>query len=140
MSKVFIDGSSLTIEDAINVVRNGFEVELTEDAIKSIKRSRQIVDDFVDEKRVVYGITTGFGKFSDISISKDETKDLQRNLIISHSCGVGNPFDVETTKMIMLLRANALSKGFSGIRLETLSTLINMINKVFYIVSIKVFT
>jgi len=129
MNKIYIDGCSLTMQDVVDVARNGFDVELTDQAIEKINIARKVVDDFVAEKKTVYGITTGFGEFSKVSISQDETKDLQRNLIISHSCGVGNPFDIPTTRAIMLLRANALSKGNSGIRLSTLNTLINMINK-----------
>ncbi len=129
MNKVVIDGNSLTIEDFINVVRRGYTVEMSKEAIEKVEKSRDVVDKYVDEERVVYGITTGFGKFSDVVISKDETKDLQRNLIISHSCGVGEPLDEEVVRGIMLLRANALSKGFSGIRLSTLNTLIEMLNK-----------
>ncbi len=129
MSKIFIDGNSLTLESFINVVRKGYKVELTEEAIERIEKSRRLVDKFVEDEKVVYGITTGFGKFSDVSITKEETKKLQRNLIISHACGVGKPLDEETTRGVMLLRANALSKGYSGIRLSTLNTLIDMLNK-----------
>lgn len=129
MKKVIIDGNSLTIEDLVNVVRRGYIVEMSEEAVKKVEKSRSMVDKYVDEGKVVYGITTGFGKFSDVMISKSETKELQRNLIISHSCGVGDPFDEEVVRGVMLLRANALSKGFSGIRLSTLSTLIEMLNK-----------
>jgi len=128
MSVIFIDGNSLTINDIIKVAREGYQVKLTQEAIERVKKSRALVDRFVEEEKVVYGITTGFGKFSDVAISKEETKDLQRNLIVSHSCGVGNPFDEVTVRAIMLLRANALAKGFSGIRLSTLNTLIEMIN------------
>ena len=129
MKKVILDGQNLTIEDVINVARFGYKVELGEDAKKKVLRARKTVDDFVAEEAVIYGITTGFGKFENIHISQEDTKDLQRNLIISHSCGVGEPFDFETVRAIMLLRANALSIGNSGIRLETLNTLIEMINK-----------
>jgi histidine ammonia-lyase len=132
MSKVLIDGCSLTLEDFINVTRNGYQVELTEEAKELVLRSRKVVDDLVDAKKVVYGITTGFGKFSDVTISKDEAQDLQRNLIISHATGVGNHFSEDIARGIMLLRANALSKGFSGIRIETLTTLIEMLNKGVY--------
>ena len=90
MNKVYLDGNSLNLQDFINVVRNGYKVELTEEAVKKVKKSREMVDKFVDEERVVYGITTGFGKFSDVNITKDETTQLQRNLIISHSCGLVN--------------------------------------------------
>jgi len=129
MNKVLINGNNLTLEDFINVVRHNYTVELTNEAIKKIERSRQIVDKFVEEEKIVYGITTGFGKFSDVNISKEETKILQKNLIMSHSCGVGNPLDEEIVRGIMLLRANALAKGHSGIRLSTLNTLIDMLNK-----------
>ncbi len=129
MSVIYIDGESLKIEDIVKVARESYKVELTEDALKKVKKSRKIVDEFVEGEKVVYGITTGFGKFSDIAISKEETKQLQRNLIISHSCGVGKPFEEEIVRAIMLLRANALAKGFSGIRLSTLNTLIEMLNK-----------
>ena len=128
MSKVYLDGNSLNLQDFINVVRNGYKVELTEEAVKKVKKSREMVDKFVEEERVVYGITTGFGKFSDVNITKEETTQLQRNLIISHSCGVGEPLSEEESRGVMLLRANALAKGFSGIRLSTLSTLIDMLN------------
>ncbi len=128
MSTVYIDGERLTIEDIVNVARKGYKVELTEEAVEKVEKSRALVDRFVDEERVVYGITTGFGKFSDVAISKEELQELQRNLIISHSCGVGNPFEEEIVRAIMLLRANALAKGFSGIRLSTLNVLIDMVN------------
>ena len=126
---VLIDGNSLNLEEFINVVRKGYKVELTQEAVEKVEKSRRIVDKFVDQERVVYGITTGFGKFSDISITRDETKDLQKNLIISHACGVGDPLDEEIVRGIILLRANALAKGYSGIRLSTLNTLIDMLNK-----------
>ncbi|MGF7056544.1 histidine ammonia-lyase [Brassicibacter mesophilus] len=129
MGKVILDGNNLTIEDVVNVARYNYQVELSEQAIENVNKSRKLVDRFVDEERVVYGITTGFGKFSDVVISKEEAQQLQRNLIISHSCGVGDPLDEEIVRATMLLRANALSKGFSGIRLSTLNTLVEMLNK-----------
>lgn len=129
MNKVCINGNNLTLEEFIKVTRLGAEVELDKDAIVRVQNARALVDKFVDENKVVYGITTGFGKFSDVRITGEETKTLQRNLIISHACGVGNPFEEDIVRGIMLLRANALSKGFSGIRLSTLNTLIEMLNK-----------
>ncbi len=129
MQTVYIDGNSLTIEDVIKVARNMYKVELKAEAIDKVNEARRVVDEFIEEEKVVYGITTGFGKFSDVVISKEETRDLQRNLIISHACGVGNPLSEEVVRGILLLRANALSKGFSGIRLNTLNTLIEMLNK-----------
>jgi len=129
MGKVVIDGNSLTIEEFIQITRWRKKIELSQEAIERINKSRALVDKFVDENKVVYGITTGFGKFSDVVITGDETKELQRNLIISHACGVGEPLSEEIVRGIMLLRINALAKGFSGIRLSTLNTLIEMLNK-----------
>ncbi len=123
-----IDGNSLTLEDVIKVAREFIKVEISSEAREKIENSRNLVDQFVNNGDVVYGITTGFGKFSDVAISKDEAEVLQTNLIISHACGVGKPLDEEIVRAIMLLRANALSKGHSGIRLKTVETLLSMLN------------
>ncbi|MCD6435710.1 MAG: histidine ammonia-lyase [Clostridiales bacterium] len=132
MEKVFIDGSSLTIEDVINVARHGYKVEIKEEAKAKVNKCRKVVEKFVAEDKTVYGITTGFGKFSDVNINHVEAKQLQKNLIMSHACGVGNYFEDDIVKAVMLLRANAVSKGNSGIRLETIETLIGMINADIY--------
>lgn len=129
MGHLLIDGEHLTVEDVVNVARENFFVELSEHAVKKVKKSREYVDSLVENEAVVYGITTGFGKFSDVFISKEDTKALQRNLIVSHACSMGDPLPEETVRAMMLLRANALAKGYSGIRLETLNTLIEMLNK-----------
>ncbi|HCO18793.1 MAG TPA: histidine ammonia-lyase, partial [Tissierellales bacterium] len=129
MNKVYIDGSNMNLRDFILVARQRTQVELDDNAKTRIKRSRDLVDRFIEEERVVYGITTGFGKFSDIVISCEETVALQRNLIISHSCGVGEPLPEEAVRGIMLLRANAFPKGLSGIRLSVVETLIEMLNR-----------
>jgi histidine ammonia-lyase len=129
LGKVIIDGHSLTIEDVVNVARNKFIVELSPEAEVRAAKSRDLVDRFVEQGKIEYGITTGFGKFSDVVISKEDAKTLQRNLIISHACGVGEELDEEIVRGIMLLRANALSKGYSGARVTTIKTLIEMLNK-----------
>jgi len=123
-----INGNDLTLEQIVKVARGGCKVELTKEAEERVIKSRNIVDEIVDNNKVIYGITTGFGKFSDVTISGEDCKKLQRNLIISHACGAGKSFSNEIVKTIMLLRANALAKGYSGIRLSTLKTLIEMIN------------
>ncbi|MFA6940923.1 MAG: histidine ammonia-lyase [Clostridiaceae bacterium] len=129
MGEVIINGSDLTLEQVILVSRKGYKVVLEYDAKEKVINSRKIVDKIVNQGRVVYGITTGFGKFADVTISQEKSKSLQRNLILSHSCGCGPKFEEDTVRAMMLLRANALAKGFSGIRLSTLNTLIEMINK-----------
>ncbi|MFB0917505.1 MAG: aromatic amino acid lyase, partial [Clostridiaceae bacterium] len=122
-----IDGKSLNLKDFISVTRGYRQVELSKEAVEAVIKAREVVDRYVEEKRVVYGITTGFGKFCDTVIDTNETSLLQKNLIISHACGVGEPLAEDIVRGIILLRVNALSKGFSGIRLETLNGLIEML-------------
>lgn len=129
MEHLSIDGEHLTIIHVVDVARNNRRIELSKQAEEKIGKSRDYVDGLVDKGAIVYGITTGFGKFSDVLISKEDTKSLQRNLIVSHSCSLGDPLSEETVRAVMLLRINALAKGFSGIRLETVNTLVEMLNK-----------
>lgn len=124
-----ITGNNLSIHQVVAIARNNEAITLSQQAIDNIKKSRNYVEKIVNENRVCYGINTGFGKFSDIVISKDELSTLQRNLIISHACGTGENFEEEIVRGIMLLRVNALSAGFSGVRLETVQTLVEMLNK-----------
>jgi len=129
MVKVFIDGENLSIEDVVAVARDHVEVGVPQKVKHRVQRCRQILEDLVKEKRVVYGVTTGFGALGSIVISPDHIKELQTNLIRSHSAGVGEALDRDVTRALMLLRANTLAKGNSGIRLETVETLVQMINK-----------
>ena len=126
---VTITGETLTLHDLHTVCYHDTPVVLGEEARQRIIRSRKTVDDLVDQDKVVYGITTGFGKFSDVRITNDECKTLQRNLIITHAVGAGEPFSREVSRGIMLLRVNNLAKGFSGARLEVVETLIAMLNR-----------
>ncbi|MBP1745358.1 MAG: hutH [Firmicutes bacterium] len=129
MNTIFINGQDLTLEQIVQVSRQNHEVRLEDLAEIRVAASRGIVDGIVRDNKVVYGITTGFGIFSSVSISAEDCKKLQRNLILSHACGAGKNLPTDAVRAIMLLRANALSKGFSGIRLTTLETLIEMLNK-----------
>ncbi|MBG0764669.1 MAG: aromatic amino acid lyase, partial [Tissierellales bacterium] len=129
MGKVLIDGNSLNLEELVQVAREYHKVELKEEAVKKINESRKKVEFFLEKDKKIYGINTGFGKFSDVIISKEESKLLQKNLIISHAVGAGELFATDIVRGIMLLRVNALSKGYSGIRLSTIKTLIDMLNK-----------
>lgn len=124
-----VDGESLTLEDVVQVARYNEPVLLHESTIPRIKSSRAVVEAAIKEGKVVYGINTGFGDLSDVCISSVDLAKLQVNLIRSHSVGVGDPFPVEVVRGMMLLRANALAKGYSGVRLEVISTLIELLNK-----------
>lgn len=126
---VMVDGESLSIEDVVQVARQNEPVILHESAIPRIKSSRAVVETAIKKGNVVYGVNTGFGDLADVSINKEDLAQLQVNLIRSHSAGVGPPFSREVVRGMMLLRANALAKGYSGVRLEVIETLIEMINK-----------
>lgn len=126
---VLINGRDLTIEEVIRVCREDEEVKLAEEAVAAVNKARAYIEKKLKEKAVIYGLTTGFGKFSNVVISPEETEKLQRNLIISHTCTMGNHYPRHYVRAAMLLRCNALARGNSGIRLETLQTLIDMINK-----------
>jgi len=129
MRSVVIDGESLTTEEIISVAHNHAKVELSQKAKTKVKRNRQVLEQLMKKKKKIYGVTTGFGAFGNITIPLEKTPELQLNLIRSHSAGVGTLTSTEVVRAMMLLRANTLAKGYSGIRLETLETLIEMLNK-----------
>lgn len=125
---VKINGKDLTIEEVISVCREGERVEITDEAKKAINRSRAYVEKKLEEKAVIYGLTTGFGKFANVVISSEQTAQLQKNLIMSHTCAMGEAYPIEYVRAAMLLRCNNLSRGYSGIRLSTVQTMVDMLN------------
>jgi len=128
MVTISIDGNSLTLGDVLTVSRGEAAIRLAEGAVPRIEEARAYVERLLAEDAVVYGVTTGFGKFAEVRIAGEDALQLQRNLIFSHCCGVGEPLGAEETRAVMLLRANVLAKGYSGARLLVLQTLINMLN------------
>ncbi len=126
---ITLDGVSLTIDEAARVARGSEQAAICEDAKAAIGRSRAHVEAMVKSGAAVYGLTTGFGKFSDKRIADEDTAQLQQNLIVSHACGTGEPLPVEAVRAVMLLRLNALASGFSGIRLSTMEALLAMLNQ-----------
>ncbi|MGL4981105.1 MAG: histidine ammonia-lyase [Fusobacteriaceae bacterium] len=127
-SVVTLGNERLTLENFMNVVRERYFIEITDEAYAKIEKSRVYVEKLINDSKIVYGLTTGFGKFSDVVISKDETSDLQKNLIISHSCGVGEAFSEEIVRGILLLRINNLIIGNSGIRRVTIDKMVEILN------------
>jgi len=125
---IILNGNDLTLDDLSKIVYNREKIELDQDAIKKIIKCRDYVEKIVKENRVVYGLTTGFGKFATIRIPTEDIEELQKNLILSHCTGVGPNLSIEETRAVMLLRINVLAKGHSGIRLSTLQTLVDMLN------------
>ena len=129
---VLLDGYSLTVAEVIKVARDFAEVGLSDSGRKQIIASREIVEKILASETPVYGISTGFGDFSRIFISKEKREKLQRNLILSHATGVGEYLPEDVVRAAMLLRANSLAKGYSGIRLSTVEMLLAMINNRVY--------
>ncbi len=124
-----VNGRSLTVEQVAAVARDtSSRVTLTADAEADVLRARQVVERWIAEGRVIYGLTTGFGEFSNVVIPAEKAAELQVNLIRSHSAGVGDLLPRDVVRAMMLLRVNALAGGYSGIRLETLHTLLQMLN------------
>jgi histidine ammonia-lyase len=129
MSALQINGNDLSFNDLRDVVYEQRPVELAEDARKKVIGAREVVEKLLRENRVAYAINTGVGKLSDVHIEPAQNRQLQVNLIRSHSAGVGEPLSQPETRAMMLLRANSLAKGFSGVRPEVIDLLCAMLNK-----------
>ncbi|MGB7069937.1 MAG: histidine ammonia-lyase [Pyrinomonadaceae bacterium] len=131
MNTIEINGENLTFEQVISVAygKPGEPcVVLSEAAKANVDRAAIAVQTLLDRGEIAYGITTGFGAFKDKIISREEVELLQRNIVVSHAVGVGKPFDAPTVRAIMLIRANTLARGYSGIRLETLQLILDLLN------------
>ena len=126
---VSIDGKSLTLEQMARVALDRKPVELAKEARSRVLASREVIDRALDSNLPIYGVTTGFGKLSDIRIPHEEIFQLQQNLLRSHACGVGDPLPESEVRAAILLRANSLAKGYSGVRPEIIEALVNLLNK-----------
>jgi histidine ammonia-lyase len=132
MQEIILDGETLTFEQTVAVAYGKpgeLRVVLSEKAKENVRRAANAVQKLLDRGEIAYGITTGFGAFKDKIISLEEVEKLQRNIVVSHAVGVGHPFETPTVRAIMLIRANTLARGFSGIRLETLELLLEFLNR-----------
>jgi len=130
--EIVLDGESLTFEQVITIAESmpGEPRVVLSDAAKAkVNRSADAVQTLLERGEIAYGITTGFGAFKDKIISREEVETLQRNIVLSHAVGVGKPFDIPTVRAIMLIRANTLARGFSGIKLSTLELILEFLNR-----------
>ena len=114
----------LTVDKAIAIAKGELKTILSKETRDIVKNSRQRVESIVSSNRVVYGINTGFGPLCDVQISASDTSKLQKNLLITHAVGVGNPIDKELSKIMMICKVHALCQGFSGIRLEVIERIL----------------
>jgi histidine ammonia-lyase len=129
LQALHINGNDLTLEAVREVAANRRPVLLAPDAREEVNRARAVVDLLVANDKVSYAITTGVGKLSDVRIVGDQIRELQVNLIRSHAVGVGEPLAIGDTRAMMVLRANSLAKGNSGVRAATIDTICEMLNR-----------
>jgi histidine ammonia-lyase len=125
---VALSGNDLTFPQLHEVALRGEQVQLTASAIERMYASRAVVERLVASGAAAYGINTGFGKLASVRISTEQVRQLQMNLVRSHACGLGLPLSEAEARAMMLLRANALAKGFSGVRPQVVETLCKMLN------------
>ena len=128
MKPIVLGTDGMTLKDVEAIARQGAHVKLANASIKKIRDTRHLIDQWVAGEKTIYGITTGFGALSDVAISKKDTRQLQKNILMSHAAGVGNPLDEATVRAMMALRIKDLARGHSGIRLETVEHLVTLLN------------
>jgi histidine ammonia-lyase len=126
---VELNGQALTLEQIAAGAKGDEDVAISSSARPRIAASRKVIEQIVGRDAVVYGVNTGFGKLSDVRVPQDELRQLQLNLVRSHACGIGEPLSEPEVRAMMLLRANVLTLGFSGIREEVIELLCEMLNR-----------
>src|ERR1700675_1275262 len=124
-----IDGEHLTQANLERAVFDGAEIELAAPARERMLASRKVIEHLIQSDAAVYGVNTGFGKMASVRISREQIRQLQVNLVRSHACGVGAPLGEHETRAMLVLRANAIAKGFSGVRPVIVETLCAMLNR-----------
>ena len=129
MNEIVLGRDRLNIEDLVAIARRHRAVALSGEAVSAVNKSRELVDRWVREGKVIYGITTGLGALCHVGIPGKDTLLLQKNTLRSHAAGVGEPFPEEVVRGTMAVRINDLAKGYAGVRLETLSSLVDVLNR-----------
>ena len=129
IENVVLDGHSLNLESFVAVARYSAPVELAGSALEAMKKSRALAEKIAEEGRVAYGITTGFGDFQKVAVPEEMSNQLSTNLILSHCTGAGEPYAEEVVRGMLVLRANALCGGVSGVRPLLVEMMIEMLNK-----------
>ena len=127
-TKTLILGEPITLDDFVSVARFGRKVEFSPEYTARVNRSRALVEKWVEEERVMYGVTTGFGALCTKAIGKEETAQLQENIILSHSVSVGEPLSIERVRGIMLMVLQNIGQGYSGVRMCVLERYRDFLN------------
>ncbi len=129
MSRFLLDGQDFSLEMLEGYLRDRPVVVLSDEVIDNINKGRQVIKDIIARDSVVYGVTTGFGKFADVRIPREKARELQKRLVLSHAAGVGEPFADDITRLMLLLKIKNLSQGYSGVRPELVRFLTEMLNR-----------
>ncbi|MDY2985303.1 MAG: histidine ammonia-lyase [Synergistes jonesii] len=129
MNDILLNGKSLTVDALVRITRGGARVKACPAAMEEVRCSRALVEELVAGGRPMYGINTGFGKFSDVAIPEEEINLLQVKLILADAVGVGDPFAADVVRGMLAMRANSLLNGFSGVRPVVVETMIMMLNR-----------
>lgn len=129
MDALYLDKKTITIDELVQVARNGLAVAFSGEGEARVNGAREAIARWVREKRVIYGITTGLGALCNVTISEEDTQLLQQNILVSHAAGVGAPLPVDVVRAVMALRVHDLSLGYSGCRMETLRYLMAFLNE-----------
>jgi len=123
-----LTGKNLTVENSVNIILENRKIELSKDSVNKIRRTRNLVENWIKNNEIIYGITTGFGEFKDVKIPEKDSEKLQRNLILSHSAGTGKYIPEIIARLMLLFRINSLALGFSGVSLNLINTLVKIFN------------
>jgi len=129
MQPLFLDKQPITIDDLVAVSRYDAPAACSDEGERRVDKTSELIARWVDERKVIYGITTGFGSMCNVTISPEDTRTLQENILMSHAAGIGGPLPDEVSRAVMALRVHDLSMGYSGCRMETLRYLLTFLNK-----------
>ena len=132
MSAYELNPGQVTLSDLRQIFTEPHKIKLTTPAVANIELSAQTVTSVIKDERVVYGINTGFGLLANTRIKPEELELLQRSIVLSHAAGVGELMNDDVVRLIMFLKINSLSRGFSGIRLQVIENLITLFNAEVY--------
>ena len=125
---IVLNGNDFLLEDLVDIARNNVGIKISDKSESRINKARELIDKWVKNGERIYGVTTGFGALSEVTISLQDTKKLQKKILFSHSAGIGKPMEEDVVRAMIALRVNDFCRGNSGLRLETIKKLARILN------------
>lgn len=125
---IVLNGSDFFLEDLVDIARNNVSITISVKSESRINKARELIDKWVKDGEKIYGVTTGFGALSEVTISYEDTRKLQKKILFSHSAGIGRPMEEDVVRAMIALRVNDFCRGNSGLRLETIEKLAQLLN------------